>query len=177
MGETTVGTSTAAIETEDAVQMVGFVVAGELFGVDILMVQEIIKDISITAIPDSPDFIRKVINLRGNILPVINLARRLKLDESRRSQSEDGWIVVLNVGGRVTGFSVERVTRVIKVQAEKIKPPPELVVSGLKSDYIRGVCKYDKQLLAILDFNRILLVDEFKKLSALNKTKERGATA
>ena len=65
----------------------------------------------------------------------------------------------------------------IKVQAEKIKPPPELVVSGLKSDYIRGVCKYDKQLLAILDFNRILLVDEFKKLSALNKTKERGATA
>jgi purine-binding chemotaxis protein CheW len=177
MGETTVGTSTAAIETEDAVQMVGFVVAGELFGVDILMVQEIIKDISITAIPDSPDFIRGVINLRGNILPVINLARRLKLDEARRSQNEDGWIVVLNVGGRVTGFSVERVTRVIKVQADKIKPPPELVVSGLKSDYIRGVCKHDKQLLAILDFNRILLVDEFKKLSALNKTKERGGTA
>ena len=61
MGETTVGASTAAIETEDIVQMVGFVVAGELFGVDILMVQEIIKDINITAIPDAPDFIKGVI--------------------------------------------------------------------------------------------------------------------
>ena len=177
MGETTVGASATTIETEDVVQMVGFVVAGELFGVDILMVQEIIKDINVTAIPDSPDFIRGVINLRGNIIPVINLEKRLKLADSHRSQREDGWIIVLNVGGRVTGFGVERVTRVIKVQADKIKPPPELVVSGLKSDYIRGVCKQDRQLLAILDFNRILLVDEFKKLSAMNKTKDRGMTA
>lgn len=177
MGETTIGASAATMETEDAVQMVGFVVAGELFGVDILMVQEIIKDINITAIPDSPEFIKGVINLRGNIIPVINLAGRLKLADSRRTHSEDGWIVVLNVGGRVTGFCVERVTRVIKVQADKIKPPPELVVSGLKSDYIRGVCKQDQQLLAILDFNRILLVDEFKNLGAMNKMKDRGTTA
>jgi purine-binding chemotaxis protein CheW len=173
MGETTVGASAATIETEDIVQMVGFVVAGELFGVDILMVQEIIKNITITAIPDSPDFIKGVINLRGNIIPVINLATRLKLDGSRRSHSDDGWIIVLNVGGRVTGFSVENVTRVIKVKTDKIKPPPELVISGLKSDYIRGVCKQDQRLLAILDFNRILLVDEFKKLSAMNKTVDR----
>ena len=176
MGETTVGASAATIETEDIVQMVGFVVAGELFGVDILMVQEIIKDITITAIPDSPEFIKGVINLRGNIIPVINLATRLKLDGSRRSHSDDGWIIVLNVGGRVTGFSVESVTRVIKVQADKIKPPPELVISGLKSDYIRGVCKQEQRLLAILDFNRILLVDEFKKLSAMNKTTDRRMT-
>lgn len=177
MGETSVGASTATIETEDVVQMVGFVVAGELFGVDILMVQEIIKDINITPIPDSPDFIKGVINLRGNILPVINLAKRLKLAGAHRVHREDGWIIVLNVGGRVTGFSVERVTRVIKVKADNVKPPPELVVSGLKSDYIRGVCKQDQQLLAILDFNRILLVDEFKKISAINKTKDRGAAA
>lgn len=177
MGETTVGVSTATIETEDVIQMVGFVVAGELFGVDILMVQEIIKDINITAIPDSPDFIKGVINLRGNIIPVINLAKRLKLADIHGSRREDGWIIVLNVGDRVTGFVVERVTRVIKVQADQIKPPPELVVSGLESDYIRGVCRQDQQLLAILDFNRILLVDEFKKLSAMNKTKDRGMTA
>jgi purine-binding chemotaxis protein CheW len=177
MGETTVGASTATIETEDIVQMVGFVVTGELFGVDILMVQEIIKDINITAIPDSPEFIKGVINLRGNIIPVINLAKRLKLVDAHGSRREDGWIIVLNVGGRVTGFIVERVTRVIKVQADQIKPPPELVVAGLKSDYIRGVCRQDQQLLAILDFNRILLVDEFKKISAMKKTKDRGMTA
>ena len=174
MAETTVGAPTAMMETDDTIQMVGFIVAGELFGVDILMVQEIIKDINITAIPDSPDFIKGVINLRGNIIPVINLARRLKLADSHRYDGEHGWIIVLNVGGRVTGFLVEQVTRVIKLPAEHIKPPPELVVSGLKSDYIRGVCRQDQRLLAILDFNRILLVDEFKRLSVMNKVKERG---
>jgi purine-binding chemotaxis protein CheW len=177
MGETTVGASTVTSETEDIIQMVGFVVAGELFGVDILMVQEIIKDINITAIPDAPDFIKGVINLRGNIIPIINLAKRLKLADSHQFDGDDGWIMVLNIGNRVTGFIVERVTRVIKVQSDKIKPPPELVVSGLKSDYIRGVCRQNQRLLAILDFNRILLVDEFKRLSAVNKTTDRSITA
>jgi purine-binding chemotaxis protein CheW len=160
-------------EAEDIVQMVGFIVAEELFGVNILMVQEIIKDQEITAIPDAPDFVVGVINLRGNIIPVLDLHERLKLTADRSSERERSWILVLNIGGRVTGFLVDRVTRVIKVQANKIKPPPELVVQGLNSDYIRGVCKQDKQLLAILDFNRILLVDEFKKISA-RKAKQIG---
>jgi len=177
MGETTVNTSMADIEADDVLQMVGFVVAGEFFGVDILMVQEIIKNINITDIPDSPDFIQGVINLRGNIIPIIDLKKRLKLTEKTGPKSEDVWIVVLNISGRVTGFIVDRVTRVIKVQATMIKPPPELVVSGLKSDYIRGVCKQGQQLMVILDFNRILLVDEFKRLSAIKKTKGRVVTA
>lgn len=160
-------------EAEDVLQMVGFVVAEELFGVDILMVQEIIKDVTITAIPDSPDFIQGVVNLRGNIIPIIDLRKRLKLPEKKSMKEEDFWIIILNIGGRVTGFVVDRVTKVIKVQTNHIKPPPEMVVSGLQSDYIRGVCKQDQQLLAILDFNRILLVDEFKKLSVLKKQKNR----
>ena len=66
-------------DVEDALQLVGFRIADEFFGVDILMVQEIIKDISITPIPDAPDFIRGVVNLRGNIIPIIDLRKRLKL--------------------------------------------------------------------------------------------------
>lgn len=173
MGETTVNSNTENIDADDVLQMVGFVVADEYFGVDILMVQEIIKNINITAIPDAPDFIEGVINLRGNIIPIIDLKKRLKLDDSLGPKTKDVWIIVLNISGRVTGFIVERVTRVIKVQAGMIKPPPELVVSGLKSDYFRGVCKQDQQLMVILDFNRILLVDEFKKLNAIKKTKGR----
>ena len=156
-------------EQEDAMQMVGFVVADELFGVDILMVQEIIKDADITAIPDSPAFIEGVINLRGNIIPIIKLRQRLKLPDVQGDEAGSTWIIILNVGGRVAGFMVDHVTRVFKVNPSMIKPAPELVVSGLKSDYIRGVCKLDKQMVAILDFNRILLVDEFKKISALKK--------
>ena len=160
-------------DAEDIVQMVGFIVADELFGVNILMVQEIIKDLEITAIPDAPDFIVGVINLRGNIIPILDLHERLKLPVDRTKRSEKSWILILNVGGRVTGFVVDRVTQVIKVQANMIKPPPELVVQGLDSDYIRGVCKQGQQLLTILDFNRILLVDEFKRISAL-KAKRIG---
>ncbi|MGD9006705.1 MAG: chemotaxis protein CheW [Desulfobacteraceae bacterium] len=160
-------------DAEDIVQMVGFIIDNELFGVNILMVQEIIKDLEITAIPDAPDFVVGVINLRGNIIPILDLHERLKLSVDRARRSEKSWILILNVGGRVTGFLVDQVTRVIKVQANMIKPPPELVVQGLDSDYIRGVCKQDQQLLTILDFNRILLVDEFKKISAL-KAKRIG---
>ena len=163
--------TTTSDAAEDVLQMVGFGVAEELFGVDILMVQEIIKDATITAIPDSPDFIEGVVNLRGNIIPIIDLRKRLKLPEKKSDGRDDLWIIILNIGDRVTGFVVDHVTRVVKVPADSIKPPPEMVVSGLKSDYIRGVCKQGQQLLAILDFNRILLVDEFKKISALNKQK------
>ncbi len=161
-----------ADEAEDVVQLVGFEVAEELFGVDILMVQEILKDIAITAIPDSPDSIVGVVNLRGNIIPVVNLRKRLKLSGDKAGHEDKVWIIILNIGDRTTGFLVDRVTRVIKVQTKSIMPPPELVVSGgLESDYIRGVCKQNQELLAILDFNRILLVDEFKKLSAEKKQK------
>ncbi len=170
MQDTMTNSGLQAAEAEDILQMVGFVVADELFGVDILMVQEIIKNASITAIPDAPDFIEGVINLRGNIIPIISLRKRLKLPNANESAGDDEvWIIILDIGGRVTGFIVDKVTQVMKIQANMIKPPPDLVVSGLKSDYIRGVCKHEQQLLAILDFNRILLVDEFKKLSAMKK--------
>lgn len=156
---------------EDVFQMVGFGVANELFGVDILMVQEIVKDVTITAIPDSPDFIEGVVNLRGNIIPVIDLKKRLKLPDTQSSETDEVWIIILDIGGRVTGFVVDRVTSVVKVPVNSIRPAPELVVTGLDSDYIRGVCKQGQKLLAILDFNKILLVDEFKKLTVMKKEK------
>lgn len=171
MQETATKMAGKLAEAEDALQLVGFTVAGELFGVDILMVQEIIKDISITPIPDAPEFIEGVINLRGNIIPIIDLHKRLKLNSANKAADEETWMVVLNINDRVTGFIVDHVTRVIKVPADAVKPPPDMVVAGLKSDYINGVCKLDEQLLAILDFNRILVVEEFKKLGALKRQK------
>ncbi len=169
MDETFASQGEQLSEAEDLVQMVGFMISDELFGVDILMVQEIIKDILITPIPDAPEFIEGVINLRGNIIPVIDLRKRLKLPLAKDTTQQETWIIILNISGRVTGFIVDHVTQVIKVPEGTIKPPPELVVAGLKSHYISGVCKLGQQLLAILDFNRILIVDEFKKLSALKR--------
>jgi len=154
---------------EDVIQMVGFVLADELYGVDILMVQEIIKEMPITSIPDSPDFIEGVINLRGNIIPVIDLRKRLGMPQAEKGEGVESWTIILNVGDRVTGFIVDRVTRVLKIAANTIEPPPDMVVSALKSQYISGVCRPNDQFMAILDFNRILVEDEFKKLSALKR--------
>lgn len=163
-------TDKEAVEVTTNQQLVGFVIGSELFGVDILSVQEIIRDTAITAIPDAPDFLEGVINLRGRIVPVIDLRKRLKLVESDHLIT-DPWIIILAVEGRITGFMVDRVTKVLTVPTESIKPPPDIVVAGLKSQYIQGVCKMDQRLLILLNFSRILLADEIKKLKAMKRSK------
>ena len=150
-------------EKEQIMQLVGFMIGKELFGVDILMVQEIIRSAPITAVPNSPDFIEGVINLRGSIIPVIELRKRLNLYNKNQDKNKD-WILIVNVDNRVTGFIVDSVTKVLKVRKDNIEPPPDIVMAGLKSQYIRGVCEINKHLLIFLDFSRILKINEIKKL-------------
>lgn len=162
-----------SVEVATSKQLVGFTIGEELFGVDILTVQEIIRDAPITAIPDAPDFLEGVINLRGRIVPVIDLRKRLKLVASDQL-IEDPWIVILTVEERITGFMVDRVTKVLNVPHSSIKPPPDIVVAGLKSQYIQGVCKMDQRLLILLNFSRILLADEIKKLKTMKRSNVNG---
>lgn len=154
-------------EKEQLIQLVGFKIGKEIFGVDILMVQEIIRSAPITHVPNSPEFVEGVINLRGSIIPVIDLRKRLNLHTANYEIEKD-WILILDISGRVTGFIVDLVTEVLKIQEDSIEPPPDILVAGLHSQYIRGVCEIEKELLIILDFNRILLVDEIKKLKTVN---------
>ncbi len=154
------------LEKEQLMQLVGFTIGKELFGVNILMVQEIIRAAPITAVPNSPDFVEGVINLRGNIIPVIELRKRLGFTTPEVGM-EDSWILILDIEGRITGFIVDSVTEVLKIEESTIEPPPDIVVAGLESQYIRGVCEIDDRLLILLDFTRILLVEEIKKLREL----------
>ena len=167
MADTTTTEAAPAAEKEQLRQLVGFTIGNELFGVDILMVQEIIKSTPITPVPNSPDFIEGVINLRGNIIPVIDLRKRLNIKKPAEKVKKDIWILILNVTDKVTGFIVDSVTEVLKIQADTIEPPPDIVLAGLQSQYILGVCKIEKQLLILLDFNRILLLKEIEKLKEM----------
>ncbi|MCK5871926.1 MAG: purine-binding chemotaxis protein CheW [Methylococcales bacterium] len=160
---------------EQLIQMVGFKIDNETFGVDILMVQEIIRAASITTVPNSPEFVEGVINLRGSIIPVIDLRKRLNLQPNHYKQETD-WILILDISGRITGFIVDWVTDVIKVQEKNIDPPPEILVAGLQSQYIRGVCEVEDALLILLDFTRILLVDEMKKLKNTSFDSDQNAS-
>jgi purine-binding chemotaxis protein CheW len=153
-------------EDEGILQLVGFDIADEQFGVDILMVQEIIRSAKITAVPNSPEFVEGVINLRGNIIPVVDLRKRLYLYNAN-SEKKRAWILILNIGERVVGFIVDQVTHVIKLPEDSVQPPPDIVVSGLESQYIYGVCELNNNLLVILNFARVLFSDEYNMLRDL----------
>ncbi|MBI5581821.1 MAG: purine-binding chemotaxis protein CheW [Deltaproteobacteria bacterium] len=156
-----------AANREKLMQLVGFRIGKELFGVDILMVQEIIRAAPITAVPNSLDFVEGVINLRGSIIPVIELRKRIGF-YTAEAALKGSWILILDIDGRVTGFIVDSVTEVLKIQESRIEPPPDIVVAGLETQYIRGVCEIDQKLLIILDFSRLLMVDEIKKLKQMH---------
>jgi len=155
------------IENEGLMQLVGFEVGKEIFGVDILMVREIIRSAPITAVPNSPEFVEGVINLRGDIIPVIDLRKRLNLYKG--DTLEKNWVLILDIDNTVTGFVVDRVDEVMKIEEDSIEPAPEIVLAGLESQYIRGVCEIgEKRLMILLNFDRILLANEIKQLKEAN---------
>ena len=153
-------------EKENVLQLIGFIIGKEQFGVDILMVQEIIRMAPITSVPNAPDFIEGVINLRGRIIPVIDLRKRLTLRQKKETPEERTRILIVNVDSRVTGFIVDSVSKVMKIQVSDIEPPPDIVLAGLKSKYISGVCDIDNKLLILLDFSRILQMREMEELKS-----------
>jgi purine-binding chemotaxis protein CheW len=161
-------TSRHDAEQEKLIQLVGFTIGRELFGVDILMVQEIIRAAPITPVPNSPDFVEGVINLRGNILPVIDLRKRLNLYNGEVLQ-KDTWILILDIQNKITGFIVDSVTEVLKIQDETIEAAPDIITAGLESQYLRGVCDIGTQLLILLDFQQILLREELHTLKSMEE--------
>ena len=160
-------------DKEHLMQLVGFGIGKEIFGVDILMVQEIIRSAPITHVPNSPEFVEGVINLRGDIIPVIDLRKRLNLyKDVSPIESDRSWILILDIDGRVTGFIVDKVNEVLKIDENNIEPAPEIVLSGLDNQYIKGVCDIgEKALLILLNFDRVLFIDEIKRLKEMGDGK------
>lgn len=154
------------LEQEGQMQLVGFGINQEQFGVNILTVQEIIRSAPVTAVPNSPEFVEGVINLRGDIIPVIDLRKRLYL--YREDSSDRNWVLILNINDRVIGFIVDRVSEVLKVAEDNVEPPPDIVIAGLENQYIHGVCDVEGNLLIILNFERILFNEEYYMLKDAN---------
>lgn len=154
-------------EDDGLMQLVGFGVGRERFGVDILAVQEIIRSTDVTPVPNSPSFVEGVINLRGDIIPVIDLRKRLSLFMADTTV-EKNWVLILSIGNRVVGFIVDNVSEVLKISEDDIDPPPAIVIAGLENQYIRGVCEIDNALLIILDFESILFNEEYYALKDMD---------
>ncbi|HUL79421.1 MAG TPA: chemotaxis protein CheW [Vicinamibacteria bacterium] len=125
----------------------------EEYGVDVRQVQEIRRMSEITSVPRAPEFIRGVINLRGRILPVLDLKRKLELGEVEPGRATR--IVVVRVKERLLGLLVDGASQVLRVEVSRIEPPPEEVIEK-GGDYIRGVAKLDDRLIILVDLERLL---------------------
>jgi len=154
-------------EDEGLLQFVGFGIGKEHFGVNILTVQEIIRSTEVTTVPNSPSFVEGVINLRGDIIPVIDLRKRLDLFNPEKTVNRN-WILILRIGHHVAGFIVDEVSKVLKVPDDSIDPPPGIVIAGLENQYIQGVCEIDGKLLIILDFESVLFNEEYYALKDMD---------
>ncbi len=154
-------------------QLVSFLIENEEFGVDILNVQEIIRPVDITRVPNAPAFVEGVINLRGRIVPVVDLRKRFNLP--RRERDKNSRIIVVELGDKIVGFMVDAVREVLRVDASVIEPPPQLAI-GIDAHYITGVAKLDDRLLILLDLEGILTDEEKHRLQPLQETTEAEAS-
>jgi purine-binding chemotaxis protein CheW len=145
----------------ELLQLVTFSIGDEEFGVDILKVQEIIRTMDITKVPRAPEFVEGVINLRGKVIPIIDLRKRFGI--TAREHDKHTRIIVIEINSMIVGFVVDSVSEVLRIPAGTVEPPPP-VVSGLESEYISGVGKLEDRLLILLDLNRLLSGEEKKEL-------------
>lgn len=133
---------------------VGFTVGHEEFCVDILKVQEIIRMVPITAMPNAPEFVEGVINLRGKIIPVIDFRKRFHIYDGGEGDEENRRIIVVSFGSVTVGMIVDKVSQVIKITSDQISPTPD-VVKGYESDYISGVARVGDRLIILLELERL----------------------
>jgi purine-binding chemotaxis protein CheW len=134
-----------------------FFLAGEEYGVDVRLVQEIIRVSDITQVPRAPQFVKGVINLRGRIIPVIDLKRKLGLGEVEITKQAR--IVVVKVRERQMGLLVDGASQVLKVPVSLIEAAPEEIVE-IDASYIRGVAKLEKRLIILVDLLKVVPVEQ-----------------
>jgi len=148
----------------EIIQLVSFKLGKEEFGVDILKVQEINRMLEVTEMPNAPEFVEGIVNLRGRIIPVIDLKKRLGMPSGERDSSTR--IIVIELKGKTIGFIVDEVSEVLRIESKITEPPPEMV-AGIEANYITAVAKLEERLLILLDLEKILSQEEAKELAAV----------
>ncbi len=160
----------------DILQLASFRLGNEEFAVDILKIQEINRLVEITRVPKAPIFVEGVINLRGKVIPVIDLRKKFGL--SNEARDDETRIVVMDIRKRIVGLIVDSVSEVLRAPASSVEPPPPML-GGVDSEYIKGVCKLEDRLLILLDVNKLLSIEEAEMLegpSEQEETKSGGAS-
>jgi purine-binding chemotaxis protein CheW len=138
--------------SDQFLQLVTFKIGREEFGIDIHKVQEINRMIEITKIPNTPNHMEGVVNLRGKIIPIISLRTKLGFEEAEKDKSTR--IMIVEINGNVVGFVVDSVSEVLRIHDAKIEPPPS-ISGGTDSEYIQGLINLSDRLLILLNLNTL----------------------
>jgi purine-binding chemotaxis protein CheW len=162
---------------EKDIQVVGLRIGRETFGIPIGMVREIVRVPEITSVPNAPDYIEGVINLRGRIVPVVDLRKRFR--EVVAAPNKKNRIVVVELDGRPIGLIVNSASEVLKIPPSEIEAPHAVFQEG-ELNYITGVGKIRGRLVILLDLSRILQRGELRRLDEVSEavtTVPTGVTA
>lgn len=156
MREEEVGTQTrdaGQSDTGEELHLVTFSLDREEYGVEIGSVQEIIRVGQITSVPNAPDYVQGVINLRGRVLPVLNLRKKFQLPEGQFTKNSR--IMVVESTGKVLGILVDGVSQVVKIPLASVEHPPSDVEEA--KTYVKGIGKMDSRLIMIMDMEKVLM--------------------
>jgi purine-binding chemotaxis protein CheW len=167
-----------SIATVDQSQFLTFYLAGEEYGIGILRVKEILEYDTVTPVPQTPPAIRGVINLRGSVVPVVDLAAKFGLPPSPLAKRTCIVIVEVNLAGRETvmGLLVDAVSQVMDLTAGDIEPPPAFG-TAVKVDYLQAMGKVGKKFVLLLDVDKVLAAPELLQAETLGATPAEGAGA
>jgi purine-binding chemotaxis protein CheW len=143
----------------------------EDYGIPILQVQEIINMPDITRIPNMPDFIEGMINLRGKIVPILDLHKRFKLEATKRTDSTR--VVVTMLDNQLVGFVVDSVSEVLRLSEDIIEPVPPAILK-IGAEYLSGVAKFNSRLIILLSLERILTDIEKQSLKKIERETEQN---
>ena len=148
-------------------QLVTFQLGDEIYGVDLMDVKEIVKIQDVRPIPNAPYYVEGIINLRGEIIPIIDLHKRFRLKSLKDEDIDpdiEGGFIILSIENNKIGIIIDRVARVVSVTADDIKDPPQMF-SGIGSEYIQGVIRADNgTYLIMLDIRKLFNPKELQKI-------------
>lgn len=139
------------------VQLVTFRVGGEEFGLDVFSVHEILRYQGVTPVPRAPAFVEGVLDVRGSVIPVVDLRRRFEVREF--AWDDDTRIVLVEYSGERLGLVVDSVTEVLRAPETSISPPPAYI-RGLAAEFVRGIVRLEQRLVILIDLERILSSEE-----------------